>query len=219
MSTEHASVLNVLAAAPVVPVITLAREADAEPLARALLAGGLKVLEVTLRTPAALAGIGIMAKAFPDALVAAGTVLSRDDLARAVDAGARLGISPGATADLLDAAAAAPIPFMPGVATASEAMTARAAGFRLLKFFPAQAAGGPVALKGLAGPLADLRFCPTGGVSLQNMADYLTLPNVVAVGGSWMVPEKLIAQGQFDEIAALAREAVAAGQAALAERR
>lgn len=209
MSTEHASVLSVLTAAPVVPVITLNRDADAVPLARALVAGGLKVLEVTLRTPAALAGIAAMAKAFPEALVAAGTVLGRDDLSRAIDAGARLGLSPGATADLLDAAVSAPIPFMPGVATASEAMTARAYGFRLLKFFPAQSAGGAAALKALAAPLSDLRFCPTGGVSLQNMADYLALPNVVAVGGSWMVPEKLIAEGRFDEIEALARAATA----------
>ncbi|GAB4144093.1 MAG: 2-dehydro-3-deoxy-phosphogluconate aldolase [Sphingomonadales bacterium] len=218
MSTQYQSILTVLNGAPVVPVITLDRAEDAEPLADALLAGGLAVLEVTLRTPAALDGIAAMAKAFPEALVAAGTVLSAEDLDRAIDAGAKLAISPGATPGLLAAAAAAPIPFMPAIATASEAMRAREHGFRLLKFFPAQAAGGAAALKGFAGPLADLRFCPTGGVSLENMASYLRLPNVVAVGGSWMVPQALIRDGRFSEIESLARAASASGLAVTAEK-
>lgn len=208
MSTDTNQVLQVLADAPVVPVITLNRLADAESLGAALLEGGLRLLEVTLRTDAALACIEAMAKRFPEALIASGTVLNEGDLKRSADAGAKLAISPGATPALLEAGVNSAITFMPGVATASEAMVAREAGFKVQKFFPAQAAGGVVALKGLAGPLGDLRFCPTGGVNLDNMGEFLKLPNVVAVGGSWMVPEKLIAEGNFSEITRLAREAV-----------
>lgn len=208
MSTDTNQALQVLADAPVVPVITLNRLADAESLGAALLEGGLRLLEVTLRTDAALACIEAMAKRFPEALIASGTVLNEGDLKRSADAGAKLAISPGATPALLEAGVNSAITFMPGVATASEAMVAREAGFKVQKFFPAQAAGGVAALKGLAGPLGDLRFCPTGGVNLDNMGEFLKLPNVVAVGGSWMVPEKLITEGNFSEITRLAREAV-----------
>lgn len=203
---EH--VLKAVREAPIIPVITLNHEDHAEPLANALIDAGLQVLEVTLRTKAALGGIRIMADCCPDAVVAAGTVLSSNDFNTAVQAGARLVISPGATPDLLAAAAESAIPFMPGVATASEAMVASTYGFDVLKFFPAGASGGVAALKGFAGPLSKLKFCPTGGVNKENMRDYLALPNVIAVGGSWMVPPELVEAGRFDEVKDLAMAAV-----------
>ncbi|MFZ5609226.1 MAG: bifunctional 4-hydroxy-2-oxoglutarate aldolase/2-dehydro-3-deoxy-phosphogluconate aldolase [Pseudomonadota bacterium] len=217
MSSEVGPFLRAVEEAPVVPVITIADVASAAPLAEALSAGGLGVLEVTLRTPAALPAIAAMAKAAPRALIAAGTVLDGADLARAKEAGAKAALSPGATPALLEAAANSPLAFIPGVATASEAMVARAAGFGLLKFFPAQAAGGIAALKSFAGPLADLRFCPTGGIDFETMGDFLRLANVVAVGGSWMVPEALIAAGRFAEIEGLARAAAERARAARGE--
>lgn len=200
---------NALAKAPVIPVITITDLDQALPLAKALLEGGLKVLEVTLRTDVALEAIRLIAQNYPDALVAAGTVITPQDFDEAVEAGAKLIISPGATPELLAAATTSQIPFMPGVATASEAMVAASYGFSRLKFFPAEASGGVAALKGFSGPLANLSFCPTGGVSKANMKAYLDLPNVIAVGGSWMVPTDLIEQGRFEEITALAKEALA----------
>lgn len=207
------AVLTALAEAPVIPVITLNDADNAVPLAEALMKGGLRVLEITLRTDAALESIRRIAQAYPDVMVAAGTVLTPQDFDEAVEAGAKLVISPGATPALLSAASTAKIPFMPGVATASEAMVAASYGFKYLKFFPAGASGGVDALKGFSGPLGSLRFCPTGGVNKENMTHYLALKNVIAVGGSWMVPTGLIDEGRFDEITLLAQDAVeGAGQ-------
>ncbi len=193
-----------LALGRVIPVITIDRLEDAVPLARALVAGGARLLEITLRTPAGLAGAEAIMREVPDAVVGIGTVLTPADLRRAERIGARFALSPGATPTLLDAAAAAGIPFMPGVATASELMEAMARGFDTVKFFPATAAGGLAYLKALAGPFPQARFCPTGGLTEGNAADWLAQPNVAAVGGSWLTPAAEIAAGQWDAIAARA---------------
>jgi 2-dehydro-3-deoxyphosphogluconate aldolase/(4S)-4-hydroxy-2-oxoglutarate aldolase len=196
-----------LALGRVIPVITIDRLADAVPLARALVAGGIRLLEVTLRTPVGMdAAIAIMAEV-PGAVVGIGTVLNAAELERAVAIGARFALSPGATPALLDAAASAPIPFLPGVATASELMEAMARGFSAVKFFPATAGGGIPALRALAGPFPSARFCPTGGISTDNAAEWLALPNVAAVGGSWLTPAADIATGRWDRIETLARQA------------
>ena len=198
-----------LRAARIVPVLTIERAEQAVPLARALVEGGLPVLEVTLRTAAAAEAARAIMAALPQALVGLGTLLAPADIDLAVELGARFAISPGTTPALLAAARAARdvLPFMPGVATASEAMAARAAGFTLLKFFPAEAAGGTSWLKGIAGPLPELRFCPTGGIGERNAADYLALGNVIAVGGSWMAPRADIEAGAWGRIAERARQA------------
>lgn len=189
-----------LAVGRVIPVITLDRLADAVPLARALVEGGVRLLEITLRTQAGLAGAQAIIREVPDAIVGIGTVLTPDDMRRAVDIGARFALSPGATPGLLDAAAASPIPFLPGIATASEMMEAMARGFGTAKFFPATAAGGLAALRALAGPFPQARFCPTGGITEDNAAEWLAQPNVVAVGGSWLTPAAEIAAGRWDAI-------------------
>jgi 2-dehydro-3-deoxyphosphogluconate aldolase / (4S)-4-hydroxy-2-oxoglutarate aldolase len=189
-----------LALGRVIPVITLDRLDDAVPLARALVAGGMRLLEITLRTAAGLDGARAIMQAVPDAVVGIGTVLTLDDLRRAVEAGASFALSPGATPDLLAAAAEVPIPFLPGVATASELMAALARGFTTAKFFPATSAGGLPALRALAGPFPQARFCPTGGITEANAAEWLALPNVVAVGGSWLTPAAEVAAGQWDLI-------------------
>lgn len=201
---------DILARAPVIPVLTVTREADAVPLARALVAGGLPVLEVTLRTPVALAAIAAMAAEVPGAVIGAGTVLTPDDAAAAERAGAAFLVSPGASETLL--AALKDRPWLPGVATASEAMRAREVGFRHLKFFPAEAAGGRAALAALAAPLADLRFCPTGGIHAGNAAEYLALESVACVGGSWVAPKAAQEAGDWAAVEALAREARILGQ-------
>ncbi len=188
----------------VIPVITLDRLEDAVPLARALVAGGVRLLEVTLRTAAGLDGAVAIMRAVPDAVVGIGTVLTPDDLRLAVDAGARFALSPGATPALLNAAAAAPIPFLPGVATASELMAAMAHGMTTAKFFPATAVGGLPALRALAGPFPQARFCPTGGITEANAAEWLALPNVVAVGGSWLTPAAEVAAGDWAAVQARA---------------
>jgi 2-dehydro-3-deoxyphosphogluconate aldolase/(4S)-4-hydroxy-2-oxoglutarate aldolase len=208
MSTEWTSLKPALVRCPIIPVLTVKDVATAAPLAQALIGADMTVLEVTLRTDCALDAIRIMAATVSNAWVGGGTAIAATDIERIIDAGGRFVVTPGAPPKLLAAAAAAAVPVIPGVATVTEALTARDAGFRFLKFFPAGPAGGAPALKAFAGPLQDLVFCPTGGVSLDNLADYLALPNVVAVGGSWMVPENLIARGRFDEIAVLARSAV-----------
>lgn len=192
--------------APVMPVLVVHDAAHARPLAEALVAGGLVALEVTLRTPSALAVIREMADV-PGGVVGAGTLITPDDVAAAKAAGAAFGVSPGATDDLLEAAEAADLPLLPGAATASEAMRLFARGYDFLKFFPAEAAGGAAALKALGGPLPGIAFCPTGGVSPANAADYLALENVVAVGGSWVAPQAMLKAGQWNRIEALAREA------------
>jgi len=189
-----------LAVGRVIPVITLDRLADAVPLARALVEGGVRLLEITLRTQAGLAGAQAIIREVPDAIVGIGTVLTPDDMRRAVDIGARFALSPGATPALLDAASASPIPFLPGIATASEMMEAMARGFGTAKFFPATAAGGLAALRALAGPFPQARFCPTGGITEDNAAEWLAQPNVVGVGGSWLTPAAEIAAGRWDAI-------------------
>lgn len=195
----------------VIPVITIDRLADAVPLARALVAGGIRLLEITLRTQAGMAAAEAILRHVPDAIVGIGTVLTPDDLRRAVAAGAQFALSPGATPALLDAAAAAPIPFLPGIATASELMLALQYGFRAAKFFPASTMGGIPALRALGGPFPDARFCPTGGVTLDNAPQWLAERNVVAVGGSWLTPAADVAAGQWDAITARAAAAAALG--------
>jgi 2-dehydro-3-deoxyphosphogluconate aldolase/(4S)-4-hydroxy-2-oxoglutarate aldolase len=194
--------------APVIPVLTVARIEDAVPLARALVDGGLRVLEVTLRSPCALEAITVMSREVPDAIVGAGTVLGANDFGRALRAGARFVVSPGLTDALTQAAASAPAtPFLPGVATATEVMRGLDAGLDHFKFFPASTSGGPAALKALFGPFASCRFCPTGGVSANTAPDYLALPNVLCVGGGWVAPDEAVATGDWARVTALARAA------------
>ncbi|MFQ5624310.1 MAG: bifunctional 4-hydroxy-2-oxoglutarate aldolase/2-dehydro-3-deoxy-phosphogluconate aldolase [Paracoccaceae bacterium] len=199
--------------APIVPVLVLKRVAHARPLAEALVAGGLPALEVTLRTPAALDAIRAMAEV-PGGVVGAGTLLTPDDVRAAKAAGARFGVSPGATDGLLDACEAEGLPLLPGAATASEAMRLLARGYDMVKFFPAEASGGAAALKALGGPLPQIAFCPTGGVNPANAADYLRLANVICAGGSWVAPNALVEAGKWDEIEALARAAGGMGEQA-----
>lgn len=193
---------------PVLPVLVIEDAEIAEPLAKALLAGGLHVLEVTLRTPAALEAIRRIA-ALEGIEVGAGTITRPADLEAARAAGARFGVSPGATNELLDAATESGLPFLPGVATPSEAMRARDRGFQTLKFFPAMAAGGTAMLKSIGGPLPDLFFCPTGGIDAGNFQSFLALKNVVCVGGSWVAPAELVARRDWATITRLAQEACA----------
>lgn len=202
---------DICALAPIIPVLVVDDAARAAPLAQALVTGGLPALEVTLRTPAALDAIREMA-GVAGGVVGAGTLLTPDDVARAVDAGARFGVSPGATDRLLDAAAEAGLPLLPGAATATEAMRLLERGFTIQKFFPAEASGGAPALKSLASPLPQIRFCPTGGVSPANARDYLSLPNVICAGGSWVAPAQLVSDENWDAITDLARDASRLGR-------
>jgi 2-dehydro-3-deoxyphosphogluconate aldolase / (4S)-4-hydroxy-2-oxoglutarate aldolase len=204
---------SLLAAGPIVPVITLEQVEDAVPLARALVAGGLRLLEITLRTPAAADAAAAIIREVPEAIVGIGTVLTPKDLERAQTLGARYALSPGATPELLDAASRSEMPFIPGIATASELMAALARGFQTVKFFPAVAAGGIPALKALAGPFPQARFCPTGGIDEKNAKDWLALPNVVAVGGSWVCQTSDIRAQAWDEITAKAQRAVTSAKA------
>ena len=200
--------LQVMQDAPVIPVIVLNDVAHAVPMARALVEGGIRMLEVTLRTPQALACIEAIAKAVPQAVVGAGTLRSKADAQAAANAGARFAVSPGYTRALGAACRDLGLPLLPGVATGGEIMAAQEDGFTALKFFPALQAGGSAMLKAWSGPFFDVKFCPTGGVSLQNAADFLALPNVLCVGGSWLVPADALAQGDWARITTLAREAV-----------
>ncbi|MCA2010888.1 bifunctional 4-hydroxy-2-oxoglutarate aldolase/2-dehydro-3-deoxy-phosphogluconate aldolase [Pararhodobacter sp. CCB-MM2] len=202
---SHAS-LALCQLAPVIPVLVIDDLAHAVPLAEALVAGGLPVLEVTLRTDCALDAIRAMS-AVKGARVGAGTVLSAFDAARAKAAGATFAVSPGATPALVAACSKEELPLLPGAATATEVMTLLELGYRTMKFFPAGPAGGPAMLKALNGPLPQATFCPTGGVSPSNATDYLSLPNVACVGGSWVAPAKMMEAGEWDGITALAREA------------
>ena len=209
MTTSSAATftaLQVMQDAPVIPVIVLNDLAHAVPMARALVAGGVRMLEVTLRTPQALACIEAIARAVPEAVVGAGTVRSRADAQAAANAGARFAVSPGYTSAVGQACRDAGLALLPGVATGSEIMMAQEDGFTELKFFPAMQAGGPAMLKAWSGPFFDVRFCPTGGVSLQNAADFLALPNVVCVGGSWLVPADAMAAGDWVRITQLAAD-------------
>ncbi|MFD7440775.1 bifunctional 4-hydroxy-2-oxoglutarate aldolase/2-dehydro-3-deoxy-phosphogluconate aldolase [Streptomyces sp. NPDC059909] len=202
---------SVLDLAPVVPVVVIDDAADAVPLARALVAGGLPAIEVTLRTPAALDAVRAIADEVPDAVVGAGTVISPRGVADAVASGARFLVSPGWTDALLDAMASSGVPFLPGVSTTSEVVGLLERGVSEMKFFPAEAAGGTPYLKSLAGPLPQARFCPTGGISLATAPSYLALPNVGCVGGTWMLPPDALAARDWARVESLAREAASLG--------
>ncbi|MEM9699297.1 MAG: bifunctional 4-hydroxy-2-oxoglutarate aldolase/2-dehydro-3-deoxy-phosphogluconate aldolase [Pseudomonadota bacterium] len=196
--------------APIIPVLVVEEAAQAVPLAEALVKGGLPVLEVTLRTPAALKVIREMASV-PGGHVGAGTLITPDDVHAAKAAGASFGVSPGATDVLLDAAERVGLPMLPGAATASEAMLLLERGYDVLKFFPAEASGGIAALKGIGGPLPQVSFCPTGGINPDNAAHYLALPNVICAGGSWVAPAELLSEGRWDAVTSLAAKAAALG--------
>lgn len=198
---------QVLARAPIVPVLSIERIEDAVPLARALVDGGLPVLEVTLRTEAAIGAIRAIREQVPDASVGAGTVLTARDLSAVEAAGATFAISPGATDALYAAASDARIPLLPGIATASELMHGLELGYQRFKFFPAESSGGIAALKSFAGPFAQAKFCPTGGIDVAKAPAYLALPNVITVGGSWMVPADALHAGDWERITVLARQA------------
>lgn len=194
---------------PVVPVLVIKDVEHAVPIAKALIAGGIRVLEVTLRTPSALDVISTIAREVPEALVGAGTVTNRQQLKQVQDAGALFAISPGMTPDLLAAGNEGEIALIPGISSISELMKTVDFGYTHLKFFPAEAAGGVKALKAIGGPFPDIAFCPTGGISPQNYKDYLALPNVRCAGGSWLVPEDAVLAGDWDRITELAKQAVA----------
>jgi 2-dehydro-3-deoxyphosphogluconate aldolase/(4S)-4-hydroxy-2-oxoglutarate aldolase len=205
---SSAAARQVCALAPVIPVLVVEDATAARPLAEALVAGGLPALEVTLRTPAALDAIREMARV-PGGRVGAGTLLTPEDVAAAKEAGATFGVSPGATDRLMDAALEADLPMLPGAATATEAMALLERGYDVLKFFPAEASGGAAALKAIGAPIPRIGFCPTGGVSLANARDYLSLPNCLCVGGSWVAPKDAVEAGDWPAVEALAREAAA----------
>ena len=198
--------LDIASHGPVIPVIVIDRVEDALPLAEALLAGGVKVLEVTLRTAAALPAIEAIARDLPEALVGVGTVLNADDARRASEAGARFAVSPGYTSDVGNACKGLGLPLLPGVATSGEIMAALADGFSFLKLFPAEAAGGIPLLKAWASPFGQVSFCPTGGISQVTAPNYLALPNVRCVGGSWLTPADAMRQGDWARITQLARD-------------
>ena len=208
MTTKQEKLAALFRQATVIPVLTIERAEDAVPLARALVAGGVRVLEVTLRTPVAIDAAKAVIAEVPEAVVGIGTILNANDLSRAEALGASFGISPGATPDLLQAAAASSLPFAPGIATASELMQALAHGFGLVKFFPAEQSGGIKGLRALAGPFPDVLFCPTGGVGEANAAAWLAEPNVVAVGGSWLCPAADIRSGNWEGISAMCQLAM-----------
>ena len=193
---------------PVIPVITLEQVADAVPLAEALVAGGIKVLEVTLRTDVAVDGIREIIRHVPEAIVGTGTVLSEEQMKLSEDLGCQFMISPGLTENLLSLSQNCSVPFLPGISSVSELMLGMQYGLQNFKFFPAEVAGGVPALKAMAGPFGAVKFCPTGGIGLHNALDYLALPNVMAVGGSWIAEQKLIRDKRWDEIEMLARKAV-----------
>lgn len=212
MSGKTESLLSTLRLQPVVPVIVIEDAKSAVPLARALVAGGLKAIEITLRTPAALDAIKAVAEEVEGAVAGAGTVLDARQWDAAIKAGSKFVVSPGTGSSLLDAADASDVPLLPGAATATEVMQLRDRGYSVLKFFPAEQAGGAAYLGALASPLAGITFCPTGGVSLKNAMDYLSLPNVICVGGSWVAPKAMVTAGDWAGITRLAAEAAALGK-------
>ena len=204
---DKLTALQVMQDAPVIPVIVLHDVKHAVALARALVAGGIRMLEVTLRTPQALACLEAIAREVPEAVAGAGTVRSAADVQASLNAGARFAVSPGYTHTVGQACRDAGLPLLPGVATGSEIMAAQDDGYNELKFFPAMQAGGPAMLKAWGGPFIDVCFCPTGGVTQANAAEFLSLPNVACVGGSWLTPADALAAGDWARITALAREA------------
>lgn len=203
------TLLDIMCASPVIPVIAIDRLDHAVPLARALVAGGIRVLEVTLRTEHGLPAIRAMAAQVPDAIIGVGTLTQPEELAAAREAGAVFGVSPGLTSGLIAAAKSSGLPLLPGVMTPSEVMAAREAGFRQLKLFPAVPAGGVGMLNAIAGPLPDVMFCPTGGISLETAPQFLACKNVACVGGSWLTPKDAMQAGDWDRITALAQAASA----------
>ena len=207
MASKTEKPLSLLDGQPVIPVLTIDRVADAVPLARALARGGLRVIEITLRTADALECIRRAAGEVEEAIVGAGTILDARQFDEAAAAGSKFIVSPGVTRELLAAAGGSEVPLLPGAITPGEIMTAREAGLDFLKFFPAEQAGGAAFLKSLASPFGGIKFCPTGGVTAKNANDYLGLPNVICVGGSWIAPDDLVKAGKWDAIEALAREA------------
>ncbi|WP_077489052.1 bifunctional 4-hydroxy-2-oxoglutarate aldolase/2-dehydro-3-deoxy-phosphogluconate aldolase [Sinomonas mesophila] len=209
-----ADAADILGVSPVIPVVTLDDPNDAVPVARALVDGGVPIIELTLRTETALSSLERIAAEVPDIVLGAGTVLTPRQAKAAADAGAQFLVSPGATPALLDGAAEAGVPLLPGVATVSEALQALEHGITALKFFPAGPAGGPEYLAALAAPLAGVTFCPTGGISVATAPDYLALPNVACVGGSWLTPRDAVAAREWGRIAELARRAAALGVSA-----
>lgn len=206
---------QLLRAAGILPVVTVDSIEQAMRLADALLEGGLHSIELTLRTPAALDALAALKRDLPEIVIGAGTVLTEEQIRRSVDAGADFLVTPGTPPAMADALALAPIPVVPGGATPTEFLALMARGFRVCKLFPASAVGGPAMLKGLAGPLAELKLCPTGGISEANAAEYLSQPNVVCIGGSWMVPKDWLASGEWDKV----REASAKAAAIVAQAR
>jgi 2-dehydro-3-deoxyphosphogluconate aldolase/(4S)-4-hydroxy-2-oxoglutarate aldolase len=212
MSAKTEKLLSLLDGQPVIPVLKIERATDAVPLARALARGGLKVIEITLRTAEAVEAIRRAASEVEEAVVGAGTILSAKQFDEAAKAGSRFIVSPGITKEVLSAGQNSDVPLLPGAVTPSEVMTAYEAGLDFLKFFPAEQAGGAAFLKSLASPFAGIRFCPTGGIGAKNAADYLSLPNVICVGGSWVAPDDLVKAGKWGEIETLAREASRIGR-------
>lgn len=208
MKNWQVSAEQILTQGPVVPVIVINKLEHAVPMAKALVAGGVKVLEVTLRTECALEAIRLIAKEVPDAIIGAGTVINEKQFEEVVRAGAQFVISPGLTDSLLKAAVAGSVPLIPGISTVSELMLGMSYGLNAFKFFPAEANGGVKALQAIAGPFAQVRFCPTGGITPDNYRDYLALKSVLCIGGSWLVPADALETGDYDRITRLARDAV-----------
>ncbi|MBV5094684.1 bifunctional 4-hydroxy-2-oxoglutarate aldolase/2-dehydro-3-deoxy-phosphogluconate aldolase [Tenebrionicola larvae] len=208
MNKWKTSAEQILTTGPVVPVIVVKKIEHAVPMAKALVAGGVRVLEVTLRTECAMEAIRLIADEVPQAIVGAGTVINSQQLADVTAAGAQFAISPGLTEPLLDAATKGSIPLIPGISTVSELMLGMDYGLREFKFFPAEANGGVKALQAIAGPFSQVRFCPTGGISAANYRDYLALNSVLCIGGSWLVPQDALDTGDYVRITRLAREAV-----------
>ncbi|MFT4043382.1 MAG: bifunctional 4-hydroxy-2-oxoglutarate aldolase/2-dehydro-3-deoxy-phosphogluconate aldolase [Gordonia sp. (in: high G+C Gram-positive bacteria)] len=207
MTTALRNATDVMTLGPVIPVVVIDDASLAPDLARALLAGGVTTMEITLRTPAAIEAITAVAAQVPDMVVGAGTVTTADAIARSVAAGAQFLVSPGATTALLDAAASASVPLLPGAVTATEIMNLAERGITEMKFFPAATSGGASAIKALSGPFPDIRFCPTGGIGPADAPQYLSLPNVLCVGGSWLTPAHLVAAHDWTAITELARAA------------
>lgn len=207
MTQKKDLLLAILESQPVIPVLKINRLADAVPLAKALVAGGLPAIEITLRTPDAIDAIRLVVEEVEGAIVGAGTILTPRQYDKAASAGSRFIVSPGTTQELLDAAAESDVPLLPGAITPSEIMSIYEEGYSVLKFFPAEQAGGARFLSALASPLGGIRFCPTGGISASNAPDYLKLANVICVGGSWVAPDDLVEAGAWDKIEALAKTA------------
>jgi 2-dehydro-3-deoxyphosphogluconate aldolase/(4S)-4-hydroxy-2-oxoglutarate aldolase len=203
------NIREIVSLSPVIPVLTVSNAGHAVPLAQALVAGGLRVLEITLRTPAALPSIEAIRKAVPDAVVGVGTLTRAADFAAAGRAGAQFGVSPGLTPEIAAAARGALFPLLPGVMTPTELIAARIAGFNVVKLFPAQQAGGIGMLQALGAPFPDVLFCPTGGITRSSAPEYLALPNVVCIGGSWVAPRAMLEAGDWAGVEALARDAAA----------